>query len=216
MKREIINKANWHLLFRYFSKGKSLFRNNQIEFLKRISREIEGDIIEIGAEDQYKHADLFRDGAYFATNVNRSGISFLDVTNIQKESNSVDNYLCVSVLEHVKEIIKAINEITRTLKPGGNLFLIIPFGYPVHDVKDYWRLAPDSYLELFTEFDIQKFYHLGGKLSTCADALRRPVGKISLRYFIYKSIGWFCFLLAIFLDRVDDFPTGYALCLKKK
>jgi ubiquinone/menaquinone biosynthesis C-methylase UbiE len=47
-----------------------------------------------------------------------------------------DAIICISVLEHVFEYDKAINEIERVLKPGGKLLLTVPFGFPHHDKVD--------------------------------------------------------------------------------
>ncbi|MBI3234619.1 MAG: class I SAM-dependent methyltransferase [Bacteroidetes bacterium] len=217
MNKQLINKIDFGYLLKYPGTKTSPIRVNQDTFLSMEASSCVGKVIEIGAEDQYNHQSFFNNGQdYFPTNISKTGDNYLDVTAISLPDNSVDNYLCVSVLEHVKEINKAITEIHRTLKPGGKILLVIPFGYAVHDKKDYWRMAPDGYVELFHGFKINKFYHFGGTLSTCAVALQRPKGKISLRYFLPKMIGWFCLLLSKYFETVDDFPQAFGLVLEKK
>lgn len=55
-----------------------------------------------------------------------------DITNIPVADNSFDYILCTEVLEHVPYPIKAIEEISRILKPGGKLFLTAPLGSGLH------------------------------------------------------------------------------------
>lgn len=57
----------------------------------------------------------------------------MDIHNIPFEQNSFDVVLCNHVLEHVKDDIRAINEIHRVLKPGGFAILQVPFFSPVPD-----------------------------------------------------------------------------------
>ena len=46
----------------------------------------------------------------------------IDIENIPYEDNTVDSIICIEVLEHVRNPFKAIEEIYRTLKPGGKDF----------------------------------------------------------------------------------------------
>jgi SAM-dependent methyltransferase len=55
-------------------------------------------------------------------------------------SNSFDLILSHEVLEHVQDDQVAINEIVRTLSPGGRLVLFCPNrGYPFETHGHYWR-----------------------------------------------------------------------------
>jgi len=48
----------------------------------------------------------------------------MDICNMSTiESNSVDAFLAIAVLQHVDDDIKAINEVWRVLKPGGWFFV---------------------------------------------------------------------------------------------
>ena len=57
----------------------------------------------------------------------------MDIHQIPFEQNTFDVVLCNHVLEHVKDDIKAMNEIQRVLKPQGFAILQVPFFNPVPD-----------------------------------------------------------------------------------
>lgn len=58
------------------------------------------------------------------------------------ESNSVDFVASVSVLEHVRYPQKVVNEMLRILKPGGVIYINVPFVFPFHgDPSDYCRFT---------------------------------------------------------------------------
>jgi len=57
----------------------------------------------------------------------------MDIHQIPFEQNTFDVVLCNHVLEHVRDDIKAMNEIHRVLKPQGFAILQVPFFNPVPD-----------------------------------------------------------------------------------
>lgn len=93
--------------------------------------------------------------------------------------NSFDLILSHEVLEHVEDDQAAVNEIVRTLKPGGRLVLFCPNrGYPVETHGIYWRgkyhfgniplvnylprpwrdrLAP--HVNIYTRRDLKRLFH---------------------------------------------------------
>lgn len=50
----------------------------------------------------------------------------VDITNIEFESNSFDLIICNNVLEHVKEVDKAIKELSRVLSKEGYAIITVP------------------------------------------------------------------------------------------
>jgi SAM-dependent methyltransferase len=58
----------------------------------------------------------------------------MDIHEIPFDADSFDVVLCNHVLEHVRDDIKAMNEIHRVLKPGGFALLQVPFFNPVPDM----------------------------------------------------------------------------------
>jgi len=53
---------------------------------------------------------------------------------------SLDGILCEVVLEHVPDVLPALAEIERVLRPGGRVYLTLPFIWPYHaSPHDYRR-----------------------------------------------------------------------------
>lgn len=201
----------------FFAK-RSLFRHYQNLFLAKYGNLLTGSIVEIGGEKSYEYHRFFPNAStYVCSNVGRDYDHYLDVTNMSYEDESQDNYICISVLEHVFDIRKAFTEIERTLKKGGGLLITIPFAYPYHDEVDYWRLSIDAYNKCLENFEIKAFIHLGGLFSTVVDNLRSPAKKWKTkRYMAHKTLAFMMFLAGKLLERKDGFPLGYGIYAIKK
>ena len=90
----------------------------------------------------------------------------IDIENIPYEDNTVDSIICIEVLEHVRNPFKAIDEIYRTLKPGGKVFFTTPFLLGYHgktkkqnsikhdhdEYPDYFRFTHQGLELLFQDF----------------------------------------------------------------
>jgi SAM-dependent methyltransferase len=201
----------------FLDKHKSIFRHYQDLFLARYGAHIEGEIIELGGERAYAHERFFpRASKFRCTNIAREHDEYLDATNMALADASVDAFLCISVLEHVFDIHAAVREITRTLKPGGKLLLVVPFAFPHHDDVDFWRLSADAYPRLLDGFHIDHFVHLGGLFSTIADNLKRPKGKFTKRYFFHKLLGLGTVALFGAFERLDGMPLGYGIVATRR
>ena len=71
-----------------------------------------------------------------------------DIHNLSLPDNSVDAILCIAVLEHIEDPRRAMREMLRVIKPGGKVFLYVPFLFYYHAemgyYKDFWRYTKDS------------------------------------------------------------------------
>ncbi len=64
-------------------------------------------------------------------------------TRIPLEDASIDCAMATEVLEHCPDPAMVLKEIWRVLRPGGVLFLTVPFLWPLHDVPyDEYRYTP--------------------------------------------------------------------------
>lgn len=86
---------------------------------------------------------------------NREFIDFhYDLIDMKFENNSFDAAVCISVLEHVPYPQKAITELCRVLKPGGRIWIQLPFSFPYHECpQDYWRVSPQGLRVWMADFD---------------------------------------------------------------
>lgn len=55
-----------------------------------------------------------------------------DITSIPEHDASFDAILCIEVLEHVHDPIRALDELARLLKPGGEIIITAPFASLTH------------------------------------------------------------------------------------
>jgi SAM-dependent methyltransferase len=58
---------------------------------------------------------------------------------------SFDTILCLSILEHSTDPHRLVTNLCNALRPGGWLFINVPFAYPDgHYKPDYWRFGRDG------------------------------------------------------------------------
>jgi SAM-dependent methyltransferase len=80
---------------------------------------------------------------------------------------TVDAIVCTGVLEHVEEPALVMSELRRVLKPGGRLYVSLPFLQGYHpSPHDYRRFTRDGARQLFREFDIEALVNTRGSAST--------------------------------------------------
>ena len=82
--------------------------------------------------------------------------------------------LCTEVLEHLPEPQKAIDEMFRVLKPGGQLLLTTRFLFPIHDAPhDYFRYTKYGLRHLLRRFDILELQEETDAVGSLAVLLQR-------------------------------------------
>ncbi len=93
-----------------------------------------------------------------------------DIHNLSFKDNTIDAYICIAVLEHVENPIKAVQEMYRTLKKGGYCFVYVPFLYYYHAevgyYKDYWRFTRDTIDNIFKDFSQVEVCNVRGAVET--------------------------------------------------
>jgi SAM-dependent methyltransferase len=85
----------------------------------------------------------------------------MDVCHMdQFEDASFDAVWCNAVLEHVRDPFGAARELARVTKPGGEIWIEVPFVQPYHPTGilhthggDFWRFTPEGLRELFPDFE---------------------------------------------------------------
>jgi SAM-dependent methyltransferase len=94
------------------------------------------------------------------------------VEELDLPDESFDVVLCTQVLEHVRRPQRALEEMTRVLRPGGHLLLSTHGVYPFHpDPGDYWRWTQQGFEALFEDcpgLELVELQPLTGSAATLA------------------------------------------------
>jgi SAM-dependent methyltransferase len=127
-------------------------------------------IVEIGsrpAEGQEEKAflrDFFPGRTYIGCDV-QEGPNVDRVEDIHALSfadDSVGTVICVEVLEHVHDPLRAVKEIHRILKPGGVAILTSVMFFPIHAHPwDFWRFTPEGFALLVEPFETSLTFAVG-------------------------------------------------------
>ncbi len=125
-------------------------------WLREHAGSIKGDVLSIGSgDDSDGQGSHYR--RYFAQATSYTTSEYpdtgacdlrLDVRDMPEIPDSrYDGIFCSGVLEHVDDFAGAMGEITRILRPEGDLLLGLPFRQALHfEPQDFWR---------FTEYGIR-------------------------------------------------------------
>lgn len=82
-------------------------------------------------------------------------IADITVRNDAIADDTFDFVVCTEVLEHTLQPFDAVAEIHRILRPGGRLFLSVPFNFRIHGpLPDCWRFTEHGLRALLREFEI--------------------------------------------------------------
>jgi SAM-dependent methyltransferase len=127
-------------------------------------------VVEIGArpaEGQEQEAylrDFFPGVEYIGCDV-QEGPNVDRVEDIHKLSfadDSVGTVVCVEVLEHVHDPLRAVREIHRVLKPGGVAVLTSVMFFPIHSHPwDFWRFTPEGFELVLSPFETSLVFAVG-------------------------------------------------------
>lgn len=149
-----------------------------------------------------------------------------NVQEIPLLTNSVDFIICWSVLEHVQNPLRAIDEIKRVLKPKGKVLFYVPFAYPYHG-QDYYRFTFEGMVLLLNSFDFIYIQNSRSLIDTrnhfanplygrfpaslwykTVDFVFTPLVKKIMKNSWKQSSGYICIASHA---KIDDFHTSHSL-----
>jgi SAM-dependent methyltransferase len=98
-----------------------------------------------------------------------------------------DAVIALAILEHVYDPAAAVANFRRALKPGGRLFLYVPWMWRYHAPRDlmfqdYQRLSRDGMAYLLRDFDAVTLYPLRGKYSAILNMLKFWKAQVERRF----------------------------------
>ncbi len=98
-----------------------------------------------------------------------------------------DAVIALAILEHVYDPPAAVANFRRALKPGGRLFLYVPWMWRYHGppdltFQDYQRLSRDGLAWLLRDFEEVTLYPIRGKYSAILNHLKVWKAQIERRF----------------------------------
>lgn len=101
--------------------------------------------IDVGGKKTLKKGDFILEDyinspIYVNIDANVSPDYVCDAANMPFEDNYADIIICSEMLEHVPNPVAILKEMKRVLKPGGTLYICVPFSEHIHGLPyDYGR-----------------------------------------------------------------------------
>ncbi|MGJ4746928.1 class I SAM-dependent methyltransferase [Leptospira sp. SA-E8] len=158
---------------------------------------------------QLSNEELAKAKKYTSMDINpASGADIIgDAHTLPFKNQEIDIVLANNVIEHFYDPQRAVSEMYRVLKKGGELYFTIPFMYPIHEAPhDYVRFTKYGLQNLFSDFKNVEIHERGGWFSTTANfiyKLSHVLDKIRLgsllRLILYPIL-----TLWVQLDRFDN------------
>lgn len=138
-------------------------RKNVSNFIKNCANSYDKTgilVLDIAPQVHEGAAPYFKQGEIETLDIDEnSGATY--IADLCKNNNHIippdhfDYVICTEVLEHTLQPFNAVNEIKRILKPGGCVFVSVPFNFRIHGpLPDCWRFTEHGLRALFGDFEI--------------------------------------------------------------
>lgn len=211
----------------YWMRQRTPVRELQDRTIAEYLPALKGKVIELGALGDGRRD--FATGAeeYIVSSMVEGVDLQLDATAMRLPSDSVDGFLCESMLEHVQEPQKVISEIHRVLRPGGVLLMLTPWMYPFHAAPDdFSRFSQSALAAALQGFHVTQLKPLGNYWTSVATFTQlkvqpwKEMGKAERlsRLVIgapLLAFGLGCYGVSRLLRERDDFASMYLVVAEK-
>ncbi|MDT8856002.1 class I SAM-dependent methyltransferase [Paracoccaceae bacterium Fryx2] len=143
--------ARWRSLYRHHA-GLSVLR--VLEYEKLAQQPLAGRVLDVGGGRNARYlSQLPADITLESVNIDPK----IDPTHLitpgapfPMADDSYDMSICLNTLEHVYDGAAVLAEIFRVLKPGGTVYVTVPFIFRIHaHPDDYFRATPSWWRETF-------------------------------------------------------------------
>ncbi len=129
--------------------------------LRNELRRWQGRVLDVGCGSQRLRRLLGRDAEYVGVDLYGRNVDVkVDIAMEQYPfpDSSFDYAICNAVLEHVADPLFVMQEIRRVLKPGGTIYVSVPFLQPYHaDPEDYRRYTRVGLAQLLEQHGFEEF-----------------------------------------------------------
>lgn len=182
--------------------------------LVRVSAELTGDVVEIGA-GRRRRRGRFRPPVHASTWIcvdrDRDAMPDVvgDVRQLPFRSRRFDAALCLEVLEYLPAPLIAVRELARLLRPGGVLVVSMPFVHRWDTPEDRWRLSPSALEELLRESGLDPMSRSaqGGALAAIAHLVHFVAHELPGPWITRALVRWLAMPVAELLYLLDG-PLG--------
>lgn len=156
----------------------------------RIAADLRGQrVVDLGGERVSRRGRFVTPADWTCVNIDpATGAEIIaDVSNTHLPDASFDAVVCTATLEHIDWPERVIAEAARLLRPGGRLFIAMPFLFPLHgDPRDYQRWTPDKFRLVLGEwFSGVEIRPVGYFWSVLGDMLRWQIAVMRPRLLRY-------------------------------
>jgi SAM-dependent methyltransferase len=149
--KTLLRKWPWFYLFLIFLISPVCFSGlSAKKFLRRYPKG--ALMLNIGSGVHKPHPDILNVDIFYYKGVD----IVANAEELPLPTNSVDAIVCESLLEHVPYPEKIVKDMYRVLKPGGAMYIVIPFVYPFHaSPNDFQRWSVTGLRHLLREGDVE-------------------------------------------------------------
>jgi SAM-dependent methyltransferase len=116
---------------------------------------LDGHVIHLDYEAAYTHLEVIG-----------------DAHQLPFGNNTFDGVVCETLLEHVLEPQRVIDELFRVLKPGGKAYILMPFLFAFHAApNDFYRMTHRGLAHHMRAFRLEQLTPFAGPASTLNNVL---------------------------------------------
>jgi SAM-dependent methyltransferase len=142
-----------------------------------------------------------------------------DAHRLPIADGALDGVIMLSVLEHLHDPIRAVDQVSRVLKRGGVFFSYAPFYHPYHaSPHDYFRFTEEGYRYLLRDFTRIEILSGGNYVAVVNDVLSHGlggsrVGRTLARVFVEFPLSFL--FRALDSKRPHDLSVGFGALATK-
>jgi len=170
-----LKKWPWFYNFLREAIGPSHTLGSPYVLRRRVNRLLDGSnknaiVLNLGSGTSRIHPRIINVDLFAFKNVD----IVADISDMPFKDATVDAIVCDSVMEHVANSRKVLNEMFRILKPSGTLIVTFPFLYPYHSSPDdFYRWSEQGIRFTLKEhgFEVLELGMRGGPMGTLQGVL---------------------------------------------